>query len=67
MVLKQTSLCHPNVPMFRSVKNGTCSLDRFLSLICEVLADRFSFLRLEVTSQVALRAEILFLRKQLAF
>jgi hypothetical protein len=36
-------------------------------MMCEVLADGFGFLRLAVTSQASLRAEIIFLRKQLAF
>jgi hypothetical protein len=53
--------------MFRAVKNDARPLHRFVRVICEVLADGFSFLRLAVASPAALRAEILFLRKQLAF
>jgi hypothetical protein len=53
--------------MFRSLKNGARSLERFLGLISNLVAEGISFLRIAVRSQVALRAEILFLRKQLAF
>jgi putative transposase len=43
------------------------SLVSFLSLVFDLIADGFLFLRLSARSQTALSSEILFLRKQWAF
>ena len=49
------------------VPNRARSLDAFLGLITELVREGFRFLGLMFRSRMALSAEILFLRKQLAF
>src|SRR5262250_3937304 len=49
------------------VPNRARSLDAFLVLITELVREGFRFLGLMFRSRTALSAEILFLRKQLAF
>jgi transposase InsO family protein len=53
--------------MFRFFPKAKRSLDFQLDLITDLLADGFRFFRLLFRSRTALSAEILFLRKQLAF
>ena len=53
--------------MFRFFPNAKRSLDSLLNLITDLLADGLLFFRLLFRSRTALSAEVLFLRKQLAF
>ena len=53
--------------MFRFFQNTKRSLDSLLSLIIDLVADVLLFFRLLFRSRTALGAEVLFLRKQLAF
>src|SRR5271167_1843105 len=53
--------------MFRFFQNTTSSLDSLLNLITDLVVDGLRFFRLLLRSRTALSAEILFLRKQLAF
>src|SRR6266480_3559970 len=53
--------------MFRFFQNTKHSLDSLLNLITDLVADGLLFLRLLFRSRTALSAEVLFLRKQLAF
>jgi hypothetical protein len=54
-------------PMSRFFPSAKRSLDSLLSLITDLVADGLLFLRLLFRSRTALSAEVLFLRKQLAF
>src|SRR5262249_18736740 len=56
--------CQPMSRFFASAKR---SLDSLLNLITDLVADGLLFLRLLFRSRTALSAEVLFLRKQLAF
>ena len=53
--------------MFRFFQNTKRSLDSLLNLITDLVADGLLFFRLLFRSRTALSAEVLFLRKQLAF
>ena len=53
--------------MFRFFPNAQRSLDSLLGLVTDLVGDGFRFFRFMLRSRVALSAEILFLRKQLAF
>lgn len=53
--------------MSRFLPNAKCSLDSLLNLITDLVADGLLFCRLLFRSRTALSAEVLFLRKQLAF
>jgi len=53
--------------MFRFFLNAKRSLDSLLKVITNLLADGLLFFRLMFRSRAALSAEVLFLRKQLAF
>jgi hypothetical protein len=53
--------------MSRFFQNAKLSLDSLLNLITDLVADGLLFFRLLFRSRTALSAEILFLRKQLAF
>ncbi len=53
--------------MFRFFQNAKRSLDSVLNLITGLVADGLFFFRLLFRSRTALSAEVLFLRKQLAF
>ncbi len=53
--------------MFRFFQNTKLSLDSLLNLITDLVADGLLFFRLLFRSRTALSAEVLFLRKQLAF
>jgi putative transposase len=53
--------------MFRLCQNSKRSLDSLLNLITELVADGLLFFHLLFRSRTALSAEVLFLRKQLAF
>lgn len=53
--------------MSRFVPSAARSLDSFTSLVIDLVKDGFRFLRLTIRSHTALSAEILFLRKQLAY
>ena len=53
--------------MSRFLPNAKLSLDSLLNLITDLVADGLLFCRLLFLSRAALSAEILFLRKQLAF
>ena len=53
--------------MFRFFQNTMRSLDSLLNLITDLVADGLLFFRLLFRSRTALSAEVLFLRKQLAF
>jgi hypothetical protein len=53
--------------MFRFFQNSKRSLDSLLNLIIDLVADGLLFFRLLFRSRTALSAELLFLRKQLAF
>src|SRR5258708_37356294 len=53
--------------MSRFFPNAKRSLDSLLSLITDLVADGLLFFRLLFRSRTALSAEVLFLRKQLAF
>jgi hypothetical protein len=53
--------------MFRFFQNTKRSLDALLNLITDLVADGLLFFRLLFRSHTALSAEVLFLRKQLAF
>jgi hypothetical protein len=53
--------------MFRFFQNTKRSLDSLLILITDLVADGLLFFRLLFRSRTALSAEVLFLRKQLAF
>src|ERR1700720_2729328 len=53
--------------MFRFFPNAKRSLDSLLKLITDLVADGLLFFRLLFRSRAALGAEVLFLRKQLAF
>src|SRR5438045_8956291 len=53
--------------MFRFFQNSKRSLDSLLNLITDLVADGLLFFRLLLRSRTSLSAEVLFLRKQLAF
>ena len=53
--------------MSRFFPNTKRSLDSLLNLITDLVADGLLFFRLLFRSRTALSAEVLFLRKQLAF
>ena len=53
--------------MFRFFQDTKRSLDSLLNLITDLVADGLFFFRLLLRSRTALSAEVLFLRKQLAF
>ena len=53
--------------MFRFFQNTKRSLDSLLNLITDLVEDGLLFFRLLFRSRTALSAEVLFLRKQLAF
>jgi putative transposase len=53
--------------MSRFLPNAKLSLDSLLSFFTDLVADGLLFFRLLLSSRTALSAEILFLRKQLAF
>src|ERR1700675_2458445 len=53
--------------MFRFFPSANRSLDSLLNLITDLVADGLLFFRLLFRSRTALSAEVLFLRKQLAF
>jgi len=53
--------------MSRPLPSAAKSLDSFLNLVADLVRDGFRFFRLMLRSRAALSAEILFLRKQLAF
>jgi hypothetical protein len=53
--------------MFRFLPNAKRSLDSPLNLITDLVADGLLFFCLLFRSRAALSAEVLFLRKQLAF
>ena len=53
--------------MCRFFQNAKLSLDSLLNLITDLVADGLLFFRLLFRSRAALSAEVLFLRKQLAF
>ena len=53
--------------MFRFFPNAKRSLDSLFNLITDLAGDVLSFFRLLFRSRTALSAEVLFLRKQLAF
>ena len=53
--------------MFRFFQNAKLSLDSLLNLITDLVADGLLFFRLLFRSRTAQSAEVLFLRKQLAF
>ena len=53
--------------MSRFLPSTARTLDSFLNLITDLVADGLRFLHLTIRSRTALSAEILFLRKQLAF
>jgi hypothetical protein len=53
--------------MFRFFQNTKRSLDSLLILITDLVADGLLFFRLLFRSRTSLSAEVLFLRKQLAF
>jgi putative transposase len=53
--------------MLRFFPNAKPSLDALLTLITDLVADELLFCRLLLHSRTALSAEVLFLRKQLAF
>jgi len=53
--------------MFRFFRNTKRSLDSLLILITDLVADGFLFFLLLFRSRTSLSAEVLFLRKQLAF
>ena|SRR5271165_1062852 len=53
--------------MCRFFQNAKLSLDSLLNLITDLVADGLLFFRLLFRSRTALSAEVLFLRKQLAF
>jgi hypothetical protein len=53
--------------MFRFFPNAKRSLDSPLNLITDLVADGLLFFRLLFRSRTALSAEVLFLRRQLAF
>jgi hypothetical protein len=55
------------LPMFRSLKKGARSLVCLLVLIKDLIREGFRFARMVFRSHTSLSAEILFLRKQLAF
>jgi hypothetical protein len=54
-------------PMFRILHSLACSLGSIVDLVIGMFRDGLRFCRLTVRSRTALSAEILFLRKQLAF
>ena len=54
-------------PMFRFFPNTKRSLNSLLTLVTDLVGDGLRFFRLTLRSHAALSAEILFLRKQLAF
>jgi putative transposase len=53
--------------MSRFLPSAASILDSFLNLVSDLVADGLRFFRLMLCSRAALSAEILFLRKQLAF
>jgi hypothetical protein len=53
--------------MFRFFPNIKPSLDFLLNLVIELVADGLLFFRLLLRLRTAMSAEVLFLRKQLAF
>ena len=53
--------------MFRFFQNTKRSLDSLLNLITDLIAEGLLFFRLLLRSRTSLSAEVLFLRKQLAF
>jgi putative transposase len=53
--------------MFRFFQNAKLSLDSLLNLITDLVADGLLFFRLLFRSRTSLSAEVLLLRKQLAF
>jgi malonate transporter len=53
--------------MSRFLRSATRSLSSFLGFVVDVMGDGLRFLRLAIRSHSTLSAEILFLRKQLAF
>ena len=53
--------------MFRFFQNTKRSLDSLLNLITDLIADGLLFFRLLLRSRTSLSAQVLFLRKQLAF
>src|SRR5260370_32192126 len=53
--------------MFRFFPNAKRSLDSLFNLITDLLVDGLLFFRLLFRSRTSLSAEVLFLRKQLAF
>ncbi len=53
--------------MSRFLPSAARSLDLFLGLVTDLVADGLRFFRLTIRSRTALSAEVLFLRKQLAF
>jgi hypothetical protein len=53
--------------MLRSLPNTARLLDSFLNLVTDLVSDGLRFVHLVPRSHAALSAEILFLRKQLAF
>jgi putative transposase len=55
------------LPMSRFLPNAKRSLDSLLNLITDLAGDVLLFFRLLFRSRTALSAEVLFLRKQLAF
>jgi hypothetical protein len=59
--------CAILIAMSRFFQNAKRSLDSLLNLITDLVADGLLFFRLLFRSRTALSAEVLFLRKQLAF
>ena len=53
--------------MFRFFPNTKRSLDSLLAFVTDLVGDGFRFFRLTLCARAALSAQILFLRKQLAF
>jgi hypothetical protein len=53
--------------MSRFLRGAARSLSSFLAFVIHVMGDGLHFLRLAIRSHSTLSAEILFLRKQLAF
>jgi hypothetical protein len=53
--------------MSRFLRGAARSLSSFLAFVIDVMGDGLRYLRLAIRSHSTLSAEILFLRKQLAF
>ena len=53
--------------MSRFLRGAAGSLSSFLAFVIDVMGDGLRYLRLAIRSHSTLSAEILFLRKQLAF